>query len=68
MKTILYIFTTLILLINTACDSSKEKDNEQRKSIIAEPQIRAYDKAKGIEDTLQDSEQERKKLMQQQGI
>lgn len=48
-----------------ACDTKNNKESEKN---IMENQIKAYDKAQGVENTLLKVEDERKKEMQRQGI
>jgi len=68
MKTIYICVVTLVISILIACDAKTDKNNKDSQKMIMENQVKAYEKAQGVEDTLLKAEEERKNEMKIQGI
>jgi hypothetical protein len=52
----------------TACGSDSGNDSGKKQGAIPEHQLNALDKAKNTENVLLESEQKRKKEMEEQGL
>lgn len=55
-------FSTVVLLFLAGCSKSEEGEDKEH---FASSQQRALEKAKGVEDMLQDAEEKRRKEMEQ---
>ena len=62
-----FILVAVISLL-FACGNDSERSQVQKKSAVFETQLKAIDKAKGVEEMLQKSVDERDKDMRNKGI
>jgi hypothetical protein len=53
---------------SSGSNSEKGNDTEKKQGAIPEHQLKALDKANNVENTLLESEQKRKKEMEEQGL
>lgn len=63
---IVTVFLCLYLLI--ACDAKTEKDKENTQGKILDNQMRAYEKAREVEKVINEADENRRKIMEDQGI
>jgi hypothetical protein len=62
------VVVALFISILTACGSDSGNDSGKKQGAIPEHQLNALDKAKNTENTLLESEQKRKKELEEQGL
>jgi len=72
MKTLLLLFVILFLILTTACSNEKAVVDEKSSQKLSEDNVfkgyeSALDKAKGVEQTIQDAADARKREMEGQG-
>ena len=63
MKVKTWIVPLMLCLVLIGCDSNEQntEQNTEQKSVIAEGQLKALEKARGVEQVLKDSAEKRKK-------
>jgi hypothetical protein len=62
MKVKTWIVPLMLCLVLIGCDSNDQ--NTESKSVIAEGQLKALEKARGVEQVLKDSAEKRKKSIE----
>jgi hypothetical protein len=62
------LFISILIACGSDSSSENSNDTEKKQGAIPEHQLKALDKANSVENTLLESEQKRKKEMEEQGL